>query len=477
MTACGPAVATADTHGNDGSSSSGDPTSTTSSVPPNPSTTALPSTATADPTSGPPIGTSGSGDGGSSSDVTTGVQPCVGEDCSIDVLVVVDNSRGLGGAQRTLALAMVDLERQLQDLSADTQVMFTTTDMGNPLCTPFQPNGYAPASGAPITTACTERLDDFTGLGGTPEMVQEACTDVCPETIAPGDDPFVAFGPNGVNVQDDARIDINGDGRPDSATARAMACMTPMGVNGCGFESPLEAMLQAVNPNAEWNQGTRPFVRDEASLGIVLLTDEYDCSVDNYDIMSDTEFFENDPASGMPMASSAICWNASIDCTDIGGGEYDCAPNDEERLHPLERYRSYLTGFLTAELGKPVFMAGIVGVPSVTEHLDRPPFTPIAGGVEDLVLRDWTEGDVLPGEAALGVTAADKQFDFGIGPGCTNSGSTGREQGLPPLRTAALCQSLAEDQSVDACCLESICDNDYGAAMRCLAGMLQQTQN
>lgn len=478
VAACGPAVGTTGTDGDEGSSTAMEPTSTTSSVPPNPSTTTPPSTVTTTPTTATTVGTSGSGGDESSGDVTTGVGACIGEDCPVDIVVVVDNSRGLGGAQRTLARAMVDLERQLRDMGADAQVMFTTTDMGNISCTPFRPDGYDPASGAPVTTACVERISDFTGLGGNPEVVPEACTDVCAEAIAPTDDPFVAFGPGGVNVED-GRIDfdVDGDGRPDSAAARAMACMAPMGVNGCGFESPLEAMLQALNPNAAWNQGDRPFMRDDASLGIVLLTDEYDCSVSNSAIMNDPTFFEINPASGTPAASSALCWNASVDCTQVGGGEYDCVANDEDRLHPLERYRSYLVDFVSAKLNKPVFMAGIVGIPAVTEHLDRAPFTPLAGGIDDLVLRDWTEADVLPDEAAAGVTAADKQFNFGIGPGCTNAGSSGHAQGLPPVRTAALCQTIADEQGADACCLESICDDDYGAAMRCLFGMFQLTQD
>ena len=477
--ACGPAVATTGTDGDDGSSTAEAPTSTTSSVPPNPSTTASPSTVTTTLTTGTPSGTAGSSeDSSDGGDVTTGVEVCQGDDCPIDVLVVVDNSRGLGGAQRALAFAMIDLESQLRALGADAQVMFTTTDMGNPLCTAFEPDGYDPASGSPITTACTDRLDDFTGLGGNPEMVQDACTDVCPEPLVPSGDPFVAFGPGRSNIDGKARVeDIDGDGRPDSVPARAMACLAPMGVNGCGFESPLEAMLQALNPDASWNQGPRPFLRDDAALGIVLLTDEFDCSVRNYDIMSNQEFFEVSPSTGMPAASSAICWNAGLDCAVVGGGMYDCLPAaDEDRLHPLDRYRSWLSGYLAAELGKPVFMAGIVGVPSVTDRLDAPPYTPTAGGVQDLVLRDWTEADVLPAESAAGVTAADKQFDFGIGPGCSNPESTSRPQGLPPVRTATLCQDIADDQGIDACCLESICDDDYGNAMRCLTGMFQVTQ-
>ncbi len=60
----------------------------------------------------------------------------------------------------------------------------------------------------------------------------------------------------------------------DGATAvDAVSCAIDLGTGGCGFEQQLEASLLGIS--ADRNPG---FVRDGAVLGIVILTDEEDCS-------------------------------------------------------------------------------------------------------------------------------------------------------------------------------------------------------
>lgn len=397
----------------------------------------------------------------------------------LDVVVVVDNSSAMAGAQRALALSMIQLDQQLRALEADVQVMFTTTDMDNQFCAPFQPVGYTPAMGSPVTTACTDRLQDFVGLGADAPNEAEACTAVCPEPLAPNLDLFVAFNPQVHNLPQEGSVDLDGDGDVETATAQALACMAPMGVNGCGFESPLEAMLQALNPEATWNLGPRPFVRDGAALGIVILSNEVDCSVRSPAMMTNTDLYATDPVTGTPALSSALCWNAGVDCIDQGGGIYDCEPNDADHLQPIDRYGAYLD-YLSQDQDKPVFMLGLLGVPTVTEHNVDPPFQPIAGGEDSLVVRDWTEDDVLPEDAEAGVSAADLQFNHGIGPGCSRPRSTTVRQAIPPIRTLEVCSHLdgqVDDvgNAVTTCCVESICDDDYTSGMRCLAGMLVDT--
>lgn len=473
--ACGPAVGTADTDNDAGSGSVG----VTTSAPPSTTTPSTSSTTTSPPstvTTAPPTtaDTSGDSSSGETGSTTGVVPPCEEGNCPIDIVVVVDNSGTMAGAQEALALGMVELEAQLRGMGADFQIMFTTTDFGNPLCTAFEPEGYDPARGQPVSTACTARLSDFVGLGGSAVNAEEACTNVCPEAIGPLDDPFVASDGINQNVPELTKpVDINGDGVPDNEVARAMACLAPMGINGCAYESPLENMLQALNPAAAWNGGPRPFLRDGAAVGIVLLTDELDCSVSDYSMMSDESLMEVFPGTGLPSASSALCWNAGTDCDGPEpDGTYDCVPVADENLQPLSRYTNYIEGVLAEDLGKPVYMLGLLGVPAVTEHQARSPFTPTAGGILDLEIRDWTDADVLPDDSAAGVTAADQQFGFGIGPSCSRPESTSRQQAIPPVRIAEVCDGLSGPEG-QRCCIESICDDDYTAAMRCLVGMFQ----
>jgi hypothetical protein len=119
-----------------------------------------------------------------------------------------------------------------------------------------------------------------------------------------------------------------------------------------------------------------------------------------------------------------------------------------------------------------------------------PPHQPTEGGILDLVYREWRDpevpagGDILPDEWAAGVDAADKTFEFGVGPGCTGVDpelSTYTGQAIPPVRIREVCESLDRaddpetplDETRIRCCIESICDDDFSPAIRCLAGLIQ----
>ena len=125
-----------------------------------------------------------------------------------------------------------------------------------------------------------------------PIVITEACTENCPSDIAPGDH-FINFGALGSNV-------------PDDDVGAALSCIGPQGIDGCGYEAPLETMLQAINEgacwnnpdqescekNPEWAETPRGFLRDEAILVISIITDEMDCSVQapaGYSFFTDIE--------------------------------------------------------------------------------------------------------------------------------------------------------------------------------------------
>jgi hypothetical protein len=413
----------------------------------------------------------------------------------IDLLFVIDNSGTMAEEQINLARNFPLLMRKLENLTdssgmpvnADVNIMVTTTDFGNPLCTPFEPEGYEPSRGAPISTACTSRLQDFTNLTGD-IVVPQACQNTCPAPVQPNG-PYINFQPSGDNVPDTVvPTDIDGDGMLESPAAQALACIGPQGINGCGYESQLETMLQALNPDATWNAGATPFLRPDALLAVVMVTDEVDCSVKEYSIMSDPAFQNVNPDGGAPEPSSAICFNAGVQCVgpDAMGVFSECTSKQTEDLQPIERYTNYLVTQLRETQGKEVIMLGILGVPLVTAHNPDPPFQPTAGGLSALVYRNWVDGqypggDILPAEFADGVTAADKQFDFGIGPGCTGQDAAGNftGQAIPATRIFDVCNSLnytdSSGEEQIRCCIESICDDDFSPAIECLTGIIQES--
>ena len=445
---------------------------------------------------------SGSGSG-------TGSGPCglEGELCSpkIDLLFVIDNSGTMGEEQLNLARNFPLLIEQLQGLEdgngnpagADVNIMVTTTDFGNPACSgDWGHADYEPARGRPIATPCTERLARFEGLGDSPLSIAEACTDVC-DLGGPAfpTDQFIHFTATDDNVS---------GGTP----ADALACIGPQGIDGCGFEATLESMAQALDPTTCWNSpGTctdpafadidKPFLRDGATLAVVIITDEADCSVQDFSIMQSQTFMQTHPDSMQPELSSALCWNAGVVCTglDAATGQYagclaankDSAggvglpPGQVSALQPLSRYAQLFDGFKAQ--GKEVIMLGVLGVPEVTQRAEVPPYEPIAGGVHELEYRVWRDEDLLPVEAMAGVSAEDKEFEFGIGPGCTAVSDDGAftGQAIPPVRIREVCESLNTlddpstvlDETRIRCCIESICDDDFSPAIRCLTDLLQ----
>ncbi|MEM9452930.1 MAG: hypothetical protein AAGF11_02040 [Myxococcota bacterium] len=404
----------------------------------------------------------------------------------------------MGTLQLNLARSFGSLIEELQDLAdfdgqplhPDVNIMVTTTDIGHPLCTAFQPPDYTPQSGAPVYSGCNTRINRFTGISPVdPVVIEEACTENCPADIVPGDH-FIHFDADSSNV-------------PEDDVAAALACIGPQGIDGCGYESPLETMLQAANESACWNDPdqagcdndpewadvTEGFLRDGATLAVVLFTDELDCSVQGpggYSYFTDIEnatYWNLNPDLGVPQATSAVCRNAGVACSGNGNIYEACIAVDNEVLHPVARYTQYLD-YLSQT--REVVMLSLTGVPPVVAYNPELPYEPVAGGAVDLLYRNWIDGpypagDILPAEWDAGRRAVNKVFEFGdIGPGCFGQDDRGETitQGLPPVRIRETCEHLNSfddngEQQV-RCCIDSVCDGDFSNAFRCLGGTLSE---
>jgi len=405
----------------------------------------------------------------------------------LDIVLVIDNSRGMAENQQAFAAIIPHLVSRLRTVvgrdgapvDPDVNIMVTTTDVGHPICEIFQLPEYTPQQGAPVQLACTDRLNLFAGIGDDPD-VPELCTDVCkPEAAAAPKGSFIHFDSLGDNI-----ADPDGLGDP---VADALACLVPQGASGCGFEAQLEAMFLALAPAAEWNLGRAPFLREGAALAIVLLTDESDCSTQDFKYFDPD--FKDHPEFGQYWAinpntmekqggpSSAICWNAGMACDDpeMDGVYATCVPQASGALFPINRYVNRLANLARAS-GKPVFMLALSGVPPVTAHSPDAPHVPTAGGAADLVYRDWVDADVLPGDLE---ETWQKQMNYGIGPGCV---SPTRGYATPPGRILEVCRSLdrQDDPQTPAneaeirCCVESTCDDDVTPAVDCLIDVVAQ---
>jgi hypothetical protein len=244
---------------------------------------------------------------------------------------------------------------------------------------------------------------------------------------------------------------------PDGVdAATAFACFGPQGVDGCGYEAPLETMHKALVRAQTDGEDELGFLRDDALLAVVFVTDEADCSLKPdtgslFDPNGDRALW-SDPDAGSP--TSAVCWNAGVSCTPKADGTLDCTaadigfdgrPTDEDGavLHPVSSYIEQLQALedrkreLTGNDELDVLVSVIAGVP--------------AGG-----------GEV---QYAQGV---DPEFEdaYGIAPGCRSMNG----EAVPPVRLLEVASAFAGQTDN----VYSVCDADYTPALEEIARRLEQ---
>ena len=109
--------------------------------------------------------------------------------------------------------------------------------------------------------------------------------------------------------------------------AAQFACMAELGADGCGFEQPLEAAARALENQVE-NAG---FLRDDAFLMVVFLTDEDDCSAADRAMFDPSQDDRADPLGEL---SSFRCFEFGTTCAEAGeravGPRTACVPGDDD---------------------------------------------------------------------------------------------------------------------------------------------------
>ena len=138
--------------------------------------------------------------------------------------------------------------------------------------------------------------------------------------------------------------------------ADVFSCMAVLGIEGCGFEMQLEAVRKALSEGA--NEG---FLRDDAYLAVIIITDEDDCSAFDQDMFDPTITGKE---SALGPLDSFRCFEFGVQCTPDDarelGQKTDCVPReDSPYMYPVQRYVDFLKG-LKADPRK-VIVAGIIG--------------------------------------------------------------------------------------------------------------------
>jgi hypothetical protein len=378
----------------------------------------------------------------------------------VDILFVIDNSGSMAEEQATLAGNFESFISVLErpEVGANYRIGITTTDNGNPWCGTTGPEG-----GALRLTSCRSRPTEFTFNGAVViEAFEEACNTECPETFTTETGDTISLNnipitPTAIDGDDEMRArpwleSIEGrTNLPEGlTTTQAFQCFGPQGIDGCGFEQQLESMWKTLRRSQTDNDDAFGFIRANAILAIVHLTDEVDCSHNNkWDTIflpDGNRVFWSDKAAASP--TSAVCWNAGVACEgsdcrsvnlDVEGNEVaDSAADNDAVIRPLSRYLNIVQQL---EDNKQVITP------------DQEVLVAIIGGSNS----DGTVTYQTPPNP-------DDPFlrDFGIGPGCSSAAGTA----VPPVRLREFAEAFRVGTQRN---MFSICQPDYSPALEAIA--------
>jgi hypothetical protein len=225
----------------------------------------------------------------------------------VDILFVIDTSNSMAEEQTNLAANIPKLIEALKDPQGklpDLHIGVITVDLGAgnyqlPSCETNGDNGKLQAS--PTTAGCT-----------------------------PPADPFIKHVGGVTNVS-------GGSSDPAQQVIDAFQCIATMGTGGCGFEQTLEAARRALDPTLNLNPG---FVRPGASLAVVFLTDEDDCSAAKPQLYDPSD-------QTLGQLTSFRCFEHGFTCDqpDLAsvGKKTSCSP-DQSWLHKISDYVSFFGG-------------------------------------------------------------------------------------------------------------------------------------
>lgn len=234
----------------------------------------------------------------------------------LDLLLVIDNSDSMEHEQKSLKQSFPsDLERlrtaKLGQQLPDLRIGVISTDLG---AGPYKVGKCRPGGDQ-------ARLQTLQTIAG--------CT--------PPVDPWIAYSPGKTNVP--------GSGSALSRAKNAFICISQLGTGGCGFEQPLEAMQTALDPTLQVNPG---FLRPDAMLAVIFLSDEDDCSARDHRLYDPSSQGLTDPLGPL---TSFRCFEFGVSCDCPGkaqctrqdlGPRKNCVPRPNGLLYGTARYVKFL---------------------------------------------------------------------------------------------------------------------------------------
>lgn len=237
------------------------------------------------------------------------------------------------------------------------------------------------------------------------------------------------------DIEDENGVRTNNHGGDLNGVFGALA---NLGIEGCGFEAPLESMRRALDGSNSENAG---FLRDDAFLAVIFITDEDDCSVrDRQAFFADPQAGVNDPLGPF---SSFRCFEFGIECSGDDprafGAKEGCIPRaDSPYLHDVQEYIDALKGVKDENL---IIIGGISGPAELSSS---------GAGFR-------TEVQAKPEDPGQGNPE--------LAPSCEE---TGLGEADPAIRLNQFITSFRENTST------TICDDNLAAALTRIADLLAE---
>ena len=256
----------------------------------------------------------------------------------VDLLFVVDNSEHMAARQVELARLFDDLMHNLAFGRGlpDLHIGVVSTDMGV--------GRYA------------EQVEQCSSHGDRGQLRAPTLGD-CAATA----DSFLAVSQDSEGTR---LANFEGD------LSKAFSCMSDLGENGCDYEQPLEAMRTSLFEARAQGLG---FVRPDSVLGVVVLTDEDDCSAFNSELFNpDQPRFRDDTPNFRCFQSGVICDGDDVYQPGLRNG---CRPRPQsDFITSVEDYVDFLAEIkpnpsdrvITTIIGDP----GRVGVELDEQNMD-----------------------------------------------------------------------------------------------------------
>jgi len=268
------------------------------------------------------------------------------QDCpptqDVDVLVVMDDSGSMAEVQWRVQQGLGGLLEALR--GPDGQMVslhlgVTSTDLGAggydiANCEePDGDNGHL-LGGEAAGLAGVDYLVDVSSRGCDPGWTRAG---VCEQPSCP---PDACDGAPGSELVYDSETGCPRCRNFTMAPEEAVTAMVDLGVQGCGFEQPLEAMARAL--------GSAPdLLRPGAILVIVFVTDEDDCSADMPALFDPSQTELTSPLGPL---TSYRCFEFGVTCDVnqrvISGRREHCVPRTDPNrmLYTIDHFESFLLG-------------------------------------------------------------------------------------------------------------------------------------